>query len=55
MKLTQTSSVAVYKSLMGRKNPRSHYCSKISGCLGVGDFVYMAPSASITDNSGSSI
>jgi hypothetical protein len=55
MKLTHTSSVAVYNSLRGRNNPRSLYCSTINGYLSVGDFVYMDPSASVTNNDGISI
>jgi hypothetical protein len=45
MILSHTSAVAVYHSLKGSKNPRSRYCSTISGCVSVGDFVCMAPSA----------
>jgi hypothetical protein len=44
MILTRTSSVAVYHFLKGSKNPRSRYCSTISGHVSVGDFVYMMPS-----------
>jgi hypothetical protein len=53
MILSHTSAVAVYHSLKGSKNPRSHYCSTISGRVSVGDFVCMAPSAtapSVTPN-----
>jgi hypothetical protein len=41
--------------LWGGENPYSCYCSTISGYLRVGDFVYIAPSASINDDDGSSI
>jgi hypothetical protein len=44
MILTRTSSVAVYHSLKGSKNPRSRYCSTISGHVSVGDFMCMMPS-----------
>jgi hypothetical protein len=44
MILSHTSVVAVYHSLKGSKNPRSRYCSKISGHVSVGDFMCMAPS-----------
>jgi hypothetical protein len=55
MTLTHTSSVAVYGSLRGRKNPRSRYSSTISGYPRVGDFVYLAPSTSIANDDSSSI
>jgi hypothetical protein len=59
MKLTQTSSVSisvsVYDPLKGRKNPRSRYYPTISGRLSVGDFVYMAPSATANDDDCSSV
>jgi hypothetical protein len=45
MIISPTSAVAVYHSLKGSKNPRSRYCSTISGHVSVGDFVCMAPSA----------
>jgi hypothetical protein len=45
MIISHTSAIAVYYSLKGSKNPRIHYCSTISGHVSVGDFVYMAPSA----------
>jgi hypothetical protein len=44
MILTRTSPVAVYHSLKGSKNPRSRYCSTISGHVSVVNFVYMMPS-----------
>jgi hypothetical protein len=55
MKLTQTSSVAVYDSLRERKNPHSHYSLTISGYLIIGNFVYLAPSTGVTDDDGTSI
>jgi hypothetical protein len=45
MSLTHTSTVAVYHSLKGSKNPHSRYCSTISGHVSVGDFACMTPSA----------
>jgi hypothetical protein len=55
MSLTHTSSVGVYHSLKGSKNPCSRYCSTISGRVSVGEFVEMAPFATPTDEDCGSI
>jgi hypothetical protein len=56
LKLTHSSSAAIFDSLKGRKNPCSRYCSASSGYLNIGDSpVCMAPSADSVNDDGSSI